>query len=192
MVRPGSADPRVYLLFHFEGGVYSDRCVADSGANLATCGKHVRCTTTCLVGQCTPGPLYNSEGGCSITEHFTKMRSLRDEMAVAGKPLDDEEMTAYILNGLDIDYEPIVSAVLTSENPISLTELYSQLLSFESRVELKGTSGYSANVCTSWRTGCARRACLWAWTWDMSWVWEHVTAPWCFPPTAAAYSNAFG
>jgi len=120
------------------------------------------------------------------------MRSLRDEMAVAGKPLDDEEMTAYILNGLDIDYEPIVSAVLTRENPISLTELYSQLLSFESRVELKGTSGYSANVCTSWRTGCARRACLWASTWDMSWVWEHVTAPWCFPPTAAAYSNAFG
>lgn len=86
------------------------------------------------------------KGAASITEYFTKMRSLGDEMAAAGKPLDDEEMTAYILNGLDIDYESIVSAVLNRENPISLTDIYSQLLSFESRVELKGASGYSANV----------------------------------------------
>jgi hypothetical protein len=44
------------------------------------------------------------KGASSVTEYFTKMRSLGDEMASAGKPLDDEEMTAYILNGLNSDY----------------------------------------------------------------------------------------
>lgn len=54
------------------------------------------------------------KGNASITEYFTKMRSLGDEMAATGKPLDDEEMMAYILNGLDTDYEPIVSALIAS------------------------------------------------------------------------------
>jgi hypothetical protein len=86
------------------------------------------------------------KGATSITEYFTKMRSLSDEMAITGKPLDDEELTAYILNDLDIDYKAIIYVVLTRENPISLTELYSQLLNFESRAKLKGASGYLANV----------------------------------------------
>ncbi|WVZ98567.1 hypothetical protein U9M48_043995 [Paspalum notatum var. saurae] len=45
----------------------------------------------------------------SITEYVGKMKSFADEMACAGKPLEDEELVQYILAGLDMDYNPIVS-----------------------------------------------------------------------------------
>jgi hypothetical protein len=34
-------------------------------------------------------------------------------MAVAGRPLDDEDMVQYILAGLDEDYNSVVNSVLT-------------------------------------------------------------------------------
>lgn len=37
-----------------------------------------------------------------ILEYFSKMRSLGDQMVAVGESLDDEELIAYVLNGLDI------------------------------------------------------------------------------------------
>jgi hypothetical protein len=50
-----------------------------------------------------------------------------------GKTLDDEEMVTYILTGLDIEYNSVVSTAVAQVEPISMNELYGQLLSFESR-----------------------------------------------------------
>jgi hypothetical protein len=52
------------------------------------------------------------KGAMTITEYVTKMRPLGDEVKATGKPLDNDEMVAYILNGLDHDFDPIVSAVM--------------------------------------------------------------------------------
>lgn len=82
----------------------------------------------------------------TISRYYSKMKSLGDEMAAAGKPLEDEQMTSYILNGLDPEYSPLVSALVNRVEPISMTELYSQLLSFETRLEIQqGGSSSSAN-----------------------------------------------
>ena len=67
----------------------------------------------------------------SIIEYYSKMKALGDEMAAAGKPLDNEEMVAYIINGLDAEFNPITSALITRVEPITMSELFSQLLSFE-------------------------------------------------------------
>jgi hypothetical protein len=67
-----------------------------------------------------------------ISEYIAKMKSLTNEMAVAGKALVDEEL-AYIMAGLDFDYNPIVSAMVARVEPISVGKLYAQLLSFEAR-----------------------------------------------------------
>jgi hypothetical protein len=67
-----------------------------------------------------------------ISEYIAKMKSLANEMAVAGKALVDEEL-AYIMAGLDFDYNPIVSAMVARVEPISVGKLYAQLLSFEAR-----------------------------------------------------------
>lgn len=53
------------------------------------------------------------------------MKGLADDLASAGKPIDDDELVSYILVGLDIDYNPLVSTVVGRSDPISLSDLYS-------------------------------------------------------------------
>ena len=55
------------------------------------------------------------KGDLSITEYISKMRTLGDEMANAGKPLDDNELVSYILTGIDSDdYNPVITSLITS------------------------------------------------------------------------------
>jgi radical SAM superfamily enzyme with C-terminal helix-hairpin-helix motif len=53
-----------------------------------------------------------NKGSQSIAEYVGKMRTLRDEMAVVGRPIEDEEILTYIFSGLDIEFNPVVSALL--------------------------------------------------------------------------------
>ncbi|XP_012702882.1 uncharacterized protein LOC101777117 [Setaria italica] len=85
------------------------------------------------------------KGALSIIEYYAKMKGFADEMAASVKPLDDEELIAYIVNGLDLEFNPVVSALVTRVELISFTELYSQLLSFENQLELQDGSGSSVN-----------------------------------------------
>ncbi|WVZ96725.1 hypothetical protein U9M48_042326 [Paspalum notatum var. saurae] len=90
------------------------------------------------------------KGNSTISEYYAKMKSLGDQMAAAGKPIEDDELIAYILNGLDAEFNPIVSALVTRIEPITLGELYSQLLSFETRLDLQqGGSSSSVNAANS-------------------------------------------
>lgn len=58
-------------------------------------------------------------------------------MAVAGKPLDDEELVLFIVTDLDnIGFNPIISAILAWVEPISMNELFTQLLAFKQRMDL--------------------------------------------------------
>jgi hypothetical protein len=74
------------------------------------------------------------KGDMSVVEYFRKMKVLGDEMKAAGRPLDDEELVEYILTGLDEEYTLLVSTLCASVEPISINELFSQLLNFETRV----------------------------------------------------------
>ena len=49
------------------------------------------------------------KGSSTIAEFFSKMKALADDMAAAGKKLDDEEIISYILAGLDRDFDSVVS-----------------------------------------------------------------------------------
>lgn len=48
------------------------------------------------------------KGDMSVTMYFSKMRRIAEEMAAAGKPLDDDDVVSHILNGLDAEYNPLV------------------------------------------------------------------------------------
>jgi histone deacetylase 1/2 len=66
-------------------------------------------------------------------------------MAAVGKPIDDEKLVSYICTGLDIEFNPVVSAILARVEPISVTELATQLNAFEQRMDLlHGSSGSSS------------------------------------------------
>lgn len=79
-----------------------------------------------------------SKGASSISEFVSKMKALGDEMASAGRKLEDEELISYILTGLDREYDPVVTAVAARVEPITVNELYAQLVSFEQRMEARG------------------------------------------------------
>jgi hypothetical protein len=49
------------------------------------------------------------KGNMSMTEYINKLCALGDEMVSAGKPLYDEDMVSYILVGLDIEFNSVVS-----------------------------------------------------------------------------------
>lgn len=88
------------------------------------------------------------KGTSTVAEYFGRMKTLADEMASADKKLDDKELSSYILAGLDLDFNPIVSAIATRSKPLTLGELYTQLVGFEQRLNLLqgGGSKSSANV----------------------------------------------
>ena len=83
------------------------------------------------------------------------MRGLADELAAAGKPIQDDELISYLLHGLDMDYQPLVSALGTRVTPVSLDELYAMLSNFDRRVtQFHSTGGgfkSSANAATRGR-----------------------------------------
>lgn len=85
-------------------------------------------------------------GNSSVAEYYAKMKSLGDDMEAAGRPLEDEEMVEYIITSLGENFSSLVSALCARAEPISMSELYSQLLNFESRMNLiHGNQSGSAN-----------------------------------------------
>jgi hypothetical protein len=86
------------------------------------------------------------KGTLSVAEYLAKMQGLRNDMAAAGKPLDDEDLVQYILVGPDEDYDSVVNFVLALPQSIIMSELSAQMIAFESRVDPhSGGSGSSAN-----------------------------------------------
>ena len=64
------------------------------------------------------------------------MRGLADELAAAGKPLQDDEIVSYIIHALDMEYQPLVSGHDVHTTPVTLDELSSVLRNFDHHVVL--------------------------------------------------------
>jgi hypothetical protein len=76
------------------------------------------------------------KGSMSSSVYFTKMCSIGDELATVGKIIGDDEMIHYILTGLDFEYNTFVTSILGRVESISLSDLYSQLLSYDMCLEM--------------------------------------------------------
>jgi hypothetical protein len=71
------------------------------------------------------------KGTQSVAEYYSKMRGYADELATSGHTLGDEEFMSYLFAGFDEDFDSVVSAAVACVEPITPTDLYSQLLSHE-------------------------------------------------------------
>jgi hypothetical protein len=74
------------------------------------------------------------KGDKSVSVYFSTMCGYADEMVVAGKPLDDDDVVSYIPNGLDADYNSLIEQGNGTTEPISPEALYSHLLDIEARL----------------------------------------------------------
>jgi hypothetical protein len=114
------------------------------------------------------------KGDMTMVGYFAKMRQLGDEMAAAGRRLDDDELIKYILASLDYDYNPAVSAVLVRPEPISLSELYSNLLAFETPPRPYWSRVHSV-LCKYGASRKGRRPCS---GWSQWWPGARVSGFW--------------
>lgn len=92
------------------------------------------------------------KGEMSAAVYFTKMRGFADEMAAAGKKLDDDDIVSYILTGLDSEYNGFVENV-SSKDTISLSDLFAKLLSAEARIEAQKAAEYQSSANAASRGG---------------------------------------
>jgi hypothetical protein len=80
------------------------------------------------------------------------MKGFADEMATAGKPLEDEDFVSYVLAGFDQDYNSFMENVI-GKNEISLRSLYSQLLAAEAKLDLQSLRSQSSVNAAAWGCG---------------------------------------
>jgi hypothetical protein len=85
-------------------------------------------------------------GKMAMAVYFAKMKEYVDKMVAVGKKLDDDDVVSYILAGLDADYNGDVENVSAIVDPISISDLFAQLLTAEARVESQHQATMSANV----------------------------------------------
>lgn len=71
----------------------------------------------------------------SAIEYFNRMKSLTDQMASTGHPLNNDDLIGYIMSSLDAEYNPLVSYVTTRADSIDLSEFYAYFLTFETCLE---------------------------------------------------------
>lgn len=75
--------------------------------------------------------------------------------------MDEEDLVAFILNGLDDEYEPAISRLVTRVELVTVAEFYSILLNYENRQNLLHDA--FANAANHGRGGPPNRGDLWAW-----------------------------
>jgi hypothetical protein len=73
------------------------------------------------------------KGTHTIAQYVGKMKALTDDMASANKKLDDEELVGFTLVSLVNEFDSVISVVVDHVEPISMSELYGQLIYHEQR-----------------------------------------------------------
>jgi hypothetical protein len=89
------------------GQVASETSAA--GAWRTILGMFTPQSRACIVHLCSKLTCTHKEE-CTCVVYFTQMKGFADEMAVAGKRLDNEEVICYILVGLDHEFNAFLEA----------------------------------------------------------------------------------
>ncbi|XP_012842058.1 PREDICTED: uncharacterized protein LOC105962301 isoform X2 [Erythranthe guttata] len=90
------------------------------------------------------------KGSDSIAVYYRRAKLLVDTLGMVGKVISPSEFIVYLLAGLGIDYDSIVTSITTRADTPSLAQVYSHLLTHESRLShqltnLTSTAEISAN-----------------------------------------------
>jgi hypothetical protein len=82
----------------------------------------------------------------SVYDYYSKMNQYANELAATGPPHCDDEFVAYLLVSLDKDYNPVFTAIIARPDPISPSELFTQLTSFEQHTSLQAHNSSGASL----------------------------------------------
>jgi hypothetical protein len=112
----------------------------------------------------------------SVSDYYAKMSHFDNELAASDNPLHDDELFAYLLASLDKDFNLVFTAMVARVDPITLSGLYAQFLSFEHHTNLHahnswggGGGGIIGHGYVSWSRF------LW---WSGVWRFNPWLCPW--------------
>jgi hypothetical protein len=89
----------------------------------------------------------------SITEYFRKVKRLGDTLAAIGKKLEDDELIAYMLQGLGSEYDSLVMSITTRTDVYTISDVYAHMLSSKMRYEHNGMIIHVSSANNVNRTG---------------------------------------
>jgi hypothetical protein len=91
----------------------------------------------------------------TMSQLFTKMTGYADELAAAGRPIDQEELIEYLLASLDDTYNPLFATIrVDGAEDMTISELYSQVSALDNRIELLGSDASGGSSINSASHGC--------------------------------------
>nr|CAN63127.1 hypothetical protein VITISV_033593 [Vitis vinifera] len=73
-----------------------------------------------------------TKGSKSISEYMQAIKTHADELALLGKPIDDEDLIDRVLEGLSDEYKSVIDAIKARDTSIYFAELHEKLLNKES------------------------------------------------------------
>ncbi|KAE8735041.1 hypothetical protein F3Y22_tig00000477pilonHSYRG00099 [Hibiscus syriacus] len=76
-----------------------------------------------------------NKGSKSISEYMQAIKTRADELALLGKPIDDEDLIDRVLEGLSDEYKYVIDIINARDMPISFAELHEKLLSKEASLQ---------------------------------------------------------
>ena len=84
--------------------------------------------------------LFTTKGeGLSITDFVDKINHIADNLALAGKPVDDDDLISIIMNNVGSSYEATVSSAQARDTPISYDAVVALLLGAKMRLKAQNT-----------------------------------------------------
>jgi hypothetical protein len=89
----------------------------------------------------------------TVSDYYAKMCQFAEDLATSGALMQDDKLVAYLLAGHDEDFNPIFTTIVARVDPITPSDLYAQLLSFEQHTNLQahntsvGSSSAMAASC---------------------------------------------
>ncbi|KAL9999031.1 putative Zinc finger, CCHC-type superfamily [Helianthus debilis subsp. tardiflorus] len=72
-----------------------------------------------------------TKGNRRVTEYLHEMKAIADELALAQKPIDDDDLTAHILAHLGEDYKEMAAVLKNLHTTITFSDLYEKLVDHE-------------------------------------------------------------
>ncbi|XP_012857537.1 PREDICTED: uncharacterized protein LOC105976825 [Erythranthe guttata] len=73
----------------------------------------------------------NKKEGKTVAAYMSRVKSLVDDLALIGHPLNDSQVMSYALNGLGDEFKELTAAVRVRDTPLSFEDLYDKLLDEE-------------------------------------------------------------
>ncbi|KAL5755993.1 hypothetical protein ACOSQ2_020739 [Xanthoceras sorbifolium] len=71
-----------------------------------------------------------TRGTKPVTEFIQNLKSIADQLALAGAPLDEDHLIIHCLNGIGPEFKEISAAVRAREQSISFETLHDKLVEF--------------------------------------------------------------